>query len=277
MNKIKHILCIVAFLLNTNFANAKAGLYFTTPSLTLEKVLTVTAPLLVAATPYLFKDKDTDYSYTTTLKSTYGHGFAIPLILYSMRVNEEIGASSILISQIIGTIVGFNLSKSNLSNKNKGRKKFYYGIGIGVNTLSISSKESILITPFETGYGLTDNLVINFFLEFSKTKAYSKNIPFGAGMSYYINDNDYIQFRLGDALALDTDNGLSNTTINNNTSEYTNYYNKNRGSRFSIGYGKSIYKHLAVELNYTSFYFNNIDNSKIPTDTFSVLFNYRHF
>lgn len=236
------------------------------------------ASIPLAATPYLFKNNDTNYDYFDTLTYAVVSSFAFPVMTLAITKNRDLWIGSYFIAPILGTMLGFDLSKrsksrnSIYSSKNHGRLGWYGGIGLGAsktkNILESSSKSGVAI-PMEFGYGVTEDLLIYLSFQWSnrvKNGTYVTNLN-GIGVSYYLSKNKYIKTTLGTASLIARPLYKERDDI--------------LGQGFSIGYGNAISKRLAIELTYTQLYFDNLifsnDNKESSSSTLSTSLNYRWF
>lgn len=282
MKKIKHILIVAIFLINSEFSVAHGGSKGLA-ILLLGGGASLISTIPLAATPYLFKENDTDYNYITTLKYSIVSVPMVPITLNLMGIdNDGVLLLSLLVAPIIGTAMGFHESKVNkkyysYSSKNKGKKGWYSGIGIGgIGTSSTlyPTKEYGLTASIEKGYGFTEKFSIHYSLEIVKKDKYEHGYTTaGVGISYYISNSQYIKITRGRVLFNKPIDGEAAYGI------LESYL----GTIYNIGYGNTIYKELGVELNYTYSTLNETlsgskrSNMEVSTHSLGVLLKYRWF
>lgn len=252
MKKTKSMVLILIFLLSTTFSPAHILL------VTYGYVASVSSSIPLSAAPYLFKDKDTEYSYTKTLAYSTSFALISPIMAILAR-NSNMLYSSLVVAPILGAVVGYNLSKKNASSiYNKSKKGWYGGLGIGGG--KITSGGYGLTYPAEIGYSITDNLLIHYSLDWTLIKEdKAPALVGGIGASYYIKNHGYIKVVAGNSLI---DSYILSKMVKN-----------------SIGYGKSISKQTAIEFTYTHFSFSDALKPNVPyfADMFSVSINHRFF
>ena len=129
------------------------------------------------------------------------------------------------------------------------RKGTYFSVGIGVGALDTSLKSDIaekdvtapsLITSFDIGYGITNELMYSFFIkatwynndESAEPITYI-NMMSGFGITYYIKNNIYLKGMYG----LITDYPVIDSWICLD------------GSGYELGLGYHIYKNVSLELD----------------------------
>lgn len=272
MKKINKLFLVLALALSTNFATAKggAGLEILLIPAAIGAGLALSVPL--AATPYLFKDNTTDYSYLTTFRYVAISTLVIPPITLLTTKDYRAFAASIVLASIGGTIVGFNVSKTKRAST--GKKGLYVGIGVGY---SVFSSEHDFRLPMEIGYGITENLLISLPLEIiNRTKNSVAGIVNGIGVSYYMRNDRYIKIMLGGAsisIPDDARHNLRASTDSSYKSDLSIY------KAASIGYGYPVFKRLAVEINYINLQLDSDINTPLDTPSninmFNVSLNYR--
>lgn len=273
MKKTKNILIITIFLLSSQFSTAHGGFGPVRPYIILfGGAISLASTVPLAATPYLFKDNDTGYSYMTTLGYAVSYTFIIPAIVLLVGGSDELLMGSLWLAPILGTVTGFNKSKIKITppKKKEGKEGWYIGLSSGIsrtNGLLSFSEQYTQNSSIEIGYGFTKKFLV-YLSGGGMERTYlnnSANYRGGIGASYYISNNQYIKLIIG------------NYTVKKALKDYPNAYNKFTGSRTSFGYGNIIYKQLAIEVDYTILSLDDDLHPQNSADMISVLFNYRWF